>query len=45
VAAALLLLQLSLVAWVIAFLIAIMVVLDAAANFCALCFLVAQVRH
>jgi hypothetical protein len=41
-AAALLLLHLPLAAWVIAFLIAGMVVLDAAFDFCVLCFLVLQ---
>src|SRR5262252_8225097 len=42
-AAVLLLLQVTVLAWVIAFAIAVMVVLDAAVNFCALCFLVARV--
>jgi len=41
-AAGLLLLGAPLAAWVIAFLIAIMVVLDAAFDFCALCFIVAR---
>ena len=44
-AAALLLLHLPIVAWVIAFAIAVMVALDAAADFCALCFVVALVRR
>ena len=44
-AAVLLLVQATVLAWVIAFAIAVMVVLDAAVNFCALCFLVARVRH
>jgi Domain of unknown function (DUF4395) len=44
-AAVLLLLQVTVLAWVIAFAIAVMVVLDAAVNFCALCFLVARVRR
>lgn len=43
VAAALLLAGLGIAAWVIAFAIAIMVVLDAALDFCALCFFVFQV--
>jgi hypothetical protein len=43
--AALLLLSVPVLAWVIAFGIAVMVVLDAAADFCVLCFLVAQVRR
>ena len=43
--AALVLLQLSLAAWIIAFGIAVMVALDAAANFCALCFVVARLRR
>jgi hypothetical protein len=43
--AALLLLGAPVEAWVIAFAIAVMVVLDAAVDFCALCFLVAQVRR
>ncbi len=41
-AAGLLLLGASLAAWAVAFLIAIMVVLDAAFDFCALCFVVGQ---
>jgi len=45
VAAALLLLHLPIVAWVVAFAIGIMVALDAAADFCALCFVVALVRR
>jgi hypothetical protein len=45
VAAALLLLNQSLIAWALAFLIAVMVVLDAAADFCALCFVVARARR
>src|SRR5215467_2431589 len=44
-AAALLLLQLPIVAWAIAFAIAVMVALDAAADFCALCFVVALARR
>src|SRR5437660_3366643 len=40
VAAALLLLNQPLIAWGLAFLIAVMVALDAAADFCALCFVV-----
>lgn len=40
VAAALLALNLPILAWVIAFAIAVMVALDAALNFCALCFVV-----
>jgi Domain of unknown function (DUF4395) len=43
-AAALLLLGASVVAWVVAFAIAVMVALDAAVDFCALCFVVARVR-
>jgi hypothetical protein len=43
--AALLALGAPVLAWVVAFAIAVMVVLDAAADFCALCFLVAQVRR
>lgn len=42
VAAALLLVHLAVPAWALAFLIAIMVVLDAALDFCALCFILAQ---
>jgi Domain of unknown function (DUF4395) len=45
VSAALLLLGLPVAAWVIAFAIAVMVTLDAAADFCILCFAVAQVRR
>jgi hypothetical protein len=45
VAALLLLLNLTVVAWVLAFAIAVMVVLDAAVNFCALCFVVGLVRR
>jgi hypothetical protein len=45
VSAALLLLGLPVVAWVLAFAIAVMVALDAAANFCALCFVVALARR
>ncbi len=41
-AAALLLLHLPAAAWVIAFLIAVMVVLDAAFDFCVLCFVLLQ---
>ena len=44
-AAALLLLQLPIVAWVVAFAIAIMVAVDAAADFCVLCFVVALARR
>src|SRR5215510_12999720 len=44
-AAALLLLQLPIVAWAIAFAIAVMVALDAAADFCVLCFVVALARR
>jgi len=44
-AAALLLLDLPIVAWVIAFAIAVMVALDAAADFCVLCFVVALARR
>ena len=44
-AAVLVLAHLALAAWVIAFAIAIMVVLDAALDFCALCFLVLQVER
>jgi hypothetical protein len=44
-AAALLLLGLPVVAWVIAFAIAVMVALDAAVDFCALCFVVALARR
>jgi len=43
--AALLLLHLPIVAWAIAFAIAIMVALDAAADFCVLCFVVALARR
>jgi uncharacterized membrane protein len=43
--AGLLLFGLPVLAWVIAFAIAIMVTLDAAADFCVLCFAVAQVRR
>jgi hypothetical protein len=45
VAAALLLLHQPLIAWALAFLIAVMVVLDAATDFCALCFVVARARR
>ena len=45
VAAALLLLHLPLVAWLLAFLVAAMVVLDAALDFCALCFVLHRVRR
>jgi hypothetical protein len=44
-AAALLLLHLPLLAWTLAFLVAAMVVLDAALDFCALCFMLHQVRR
>lgn len=43
--AGLLLLHLPIVAWAIAFAIAIMVALDAAADFCVLCFVVALARR
>jgi len=42
---ALVLLGAPVAAWVVAFAIAIMVALDAAADFCALCFLTAQLRR
>ena len=45
VAAGLLLVHLSVVAWVLAFAIAVMVVLDAALDFCALCFLLLQMER
>jgi hypothetical protein len=45
VAAALLLLHLPLAAWTLAFLVAGMVVLDAALDFCALCFVLHLVRR
>ena len=45
VAAALLLVHLWLAAWVLSFLIAFMVVLDAALNFCALCFVFLQLER
>ena len=45
VSAALLVLGLPAVAWVIALAIAVMVALDAAADFCVLCFVVAQARR
>ena len=45
VAAALILLGFSLAAWVVALLIAVMVVLDAAFDFCALCFLLLQLER
>lgn len=45
VAAALVLLGLSLVAWILALAIAVMVALDAVADFCVLCFVVARVRR
>lgn len=44
-AAALLLLHLPLLAWALALLVAVMVVLDAALDFCALCFLLHLVRR
>jgi hypothetical protein len=44
-AAALLLLGVPVVPWVVALAIAVMVVLDAAVDFCALCFLVSLVRR
>lgn len=44
-AAALLLAGAGLLAWTIAFAIGVMVALDAAVDFCALCFLVARVRR
>lgn len=43
--ALLLLLHLTIAAWVLAFAIAVMVVLDAAVNFCALCFVMGLVRR
>ena len=43
--AALLLIGVPVAAWVIAFAIAVMVTLDAAVDFCVLCFLMAQVRR
>jgi hypothetical protein len=43
--AALLLAGVPVLAWAFAFLIAVMVALDAAANFCALCFAVSLVRR
>src|SRR5256885_1301809 len=45
VSAALLMAGLPVLAWIVAFAIAIMVVLDAAVSFCILCFAVAQVRR
>jgi hypothetical protein len=45
VSAALLLLGVPVVPWVVALAIAVMVVLDALANFCALCFVVARARR
>jgi Domain of unknown function (DUF4395) len=45
VSAALLVLGVPVLPWVLALAIAVMVALDAAANFCALCFVVAQVRR
>ncbi len=45
IAAALLLLNFWLAAWVVALAIAVMVVLDAAFDFCALCFLVVQAER
>jgi uncharacterized protein DUF4395 len=45
VAAVLLLLHLAVLAWVLALAIAAMVALDAAADFCVLCFLVARFRR
>ena len=45
VAAGLLLLHLPLAAWTLAFLVAAMVVLDAALDFCALCFVLHLVRR
>jgi hypothetical protein len=44
-AAALLLLGAPVLAWVLALAIGVMVALDAAANFCALCFILARVRR
>jgi hypothetical protein len=44
-AAALLLLHLALAAWTLAFLVAVMVALDAALDFCALCFVLHLVRR
>jgi hypothetical protein len=45
VAAALVALHLPLVAWTLSFLVAAMVVLDAAFDFCALCFVLHRVRR
>ena len=45
VSAALLVAGLPVLAWIVAFAIAIMVVLDASVSFCILCFAVAQVRR
>jgi hypothetical protein len=45
VSAALLLVGLPIVAWVLALAIAVMVALDAVADFCVLCFVVAQARR
>ena len=45
VSAALLMLGLPVVAWVLALAIAVMVALDAVADFCVLCFVVAQARR
>lgn len=45
VGAGLLLLHLALAAWLLSFAIAVMVVLDAALDFCALCFLVLQMER
>jgi hypothetical protein len=44
-AAVLLIVHLPLVAWTLAFLVAVMVALDAALNFCALCFVLHLVRR
>lgn len=44
-AAVLVLVQLAIPAWIIAFAIAIMVALDAVADFCVLCFVVAKARR
>lgn len=45
IAAVLVFIHLSLLAWVLAFAIAVMVVLDAALDFCALCFVVLRVER
>ena len=45
IAAVLLVMHFAVVAWVLAFAIAVMVVLDAALDFCALCFVLLQVER